>query len=239
MKPSLLQTVGHGAVLLAVVLVLPSESPAQALEKGKVHRRIIVNDDGEAILPGEGKSWDDYLGERLADAVGTQVDSYFLNIGATDRGPGIVNSLQSSMAYWASKKETPAIYAEATRRYIDAARKADMEIFASIRMNDVHDSYQAGTAGAAGLTYPLKVQRPDLLMGSPELLKAGRSAYPPDSVMMWFWSGLDWAKADVRQHFLDLLPTTAASTTSTAWSSITFATHSFSSWVKRSRTSTP
>jgi hypothetical protein len=42
-------------------------------------------------------------------------------------------------------------------------------------------------------------------MGSPESLNAGRSAYPADSLMMWFWSGLDWAKADVRQHFLDFI----------------------------------
>ena len=53
---------------------------------GNKTRRVIVNDDGEVRLPLDEKGWDRYLGERLRHAVGTQVDSYFLNIGATDRG---------------------------------------------------------------------------------------------------------------------------------------------------------
>ncbi len=73
-------------------------------------RRIIVNDDGEVRLPlgGNEEDWDCYLAERLRHAVGTQVDSCFLNIAATDRGPGIIHSLQSTMAYWASQEDAPA-----------------------------------------------------------------------------------------------------------------------------------
>jgi hypothetical protein len=52
---------------------------------GNKTRRVIVNDDGEVRLPLNGKDWDRYLGERVYHAVGTQVDSYFLNIAATSR----------------------------------------------------------------------------------------------------------------------------------------------------------
>jgi len=162
-------------------------------------RRVIVNDDGEVRLPQDGEDWDRYLGERIRHAVGTQVDSYFLNIGATDRGPGIVHSLQSTMAYWSAGEEAPSVYDEATRRYILAAREADMEVFASIRMNDTHD---ARVANIEGLTHPLKKGRPDLLLGNEDSMKRGRQAYASDSIMTWFWSGLNFGKAEVRQHFL-------------------------------------
>jgi hypothetical protein len=193
------------ALLVAGGLTLAGTTWAQQTpsdDQKKTLRRIIVNDDGEVILPGGDRSWDDYLGERFADAVGTQIDSYFLNVAATDRGPGIVNSIQSSMACWASEGEIPNVYAEAARRYIQAARQANMEIFASIRMNDVHDSR---FASASELNYPLKVKRPDLLLGAPQALERGRGAYPADSVMAWFWSGLDWSKPEVRGHFLDFI----------------------------------
>ncbi|MEE8154990.1 MAG: hypothetical protein V3T53_08580 [Phycisphaerales bacterium] len=192
--------------LLSVLLVggVITVTTADDQRNAEAKRRIIVNDDGEVVLPRGGKSWDDYLGARFKDAIGTQVDSYFLNIAATDRGPGIVDSLQSSMAYWAAGKRLPERYVKATRRYIAAARKADIEIFASIRMNDVHDSSQTSVSK---LTYPLKVKRPDLLIGEPERLELGRRAYPDDSLMRWFWCGLDWGEPEVRQHFLDFIAT--------------------------------
>jgi hypothetical protein len=206
-----MKTTGTRAVLRHFVLLLAGgltlagttwAQPAAGGDRMKPLRRIILNDDGEVILPGGDRSWDDYLGERFADAVGTQVDSYFLNVAATDRGPGIVRSIQSSMACWASDGKLPTVYAEAARRYIRAAREADMEIFASIRMNDVHDSR---FGSASELNYPLKQKRPDLLLGAPEALERGRGAYPSDAVMAWFWPGLDWSKPEVRQHFLDFI----------------------------------
>lgn len=115
--------------LLSVLLVggVITATTADGQRNAEAKRRIIVNDDGEVVLPRGGKSWDDYLGARFKDAIGTQVDSYFLNIAATDRGPGIVDSLQSSMAYWAAGKRLPERYVKATRRYIAAARKAVIE----------------------------------------------------------------------------------------------------------------
>ena len=145
------------AWLVGACLTVDAAEPTTANKT----RLFIVNDDGEVRLPLDGKDWDRYMGERLRHAVGTQVDSYFLNIGAT---PGIVHSLQSTMAYWAVGKEAPAVYDEATRRYITEAREAGMEVFASIRMNDTHDAW--GGWYGEHLFPQLKKDHPEWLVAS-------------------------------------------------------------------------
>jgi len=180
----------------------PPKSAKDPQKETARKRRIILNDDGEVIIPTDGKSWDKYLAQRFTDAVGTQVDTYFLNIAATDRAAGIARTLQSSLAYWASPEKTPPYYVEATRRYIDSAHRAGMEIFASIRLNDTHDSSKSGLSA---LTYPLKVQHPEVLIDQGEGLKRGRGAYGGDSVLGWYWNGLNYAKERVRKHFLGFI----------------------------------
>ena len=51
-----------------------------------------------------------------------------------------------------------------TRAYLGAAREAGIEIFAALRLNDCHDANTVEEKGRAGLTYPLRAQRPDLLL---------------------------------------------------------------------------
>jgi len=165
-------------------------------------RRIIINDDGGVRLPEDGKDWDRYLGERLRLAAGTQADSYFQCVAATSHEPEYLPGLVSTMSHWAANKKTPAIYDEATRRLIDAARQTGLEVFASVRLNDTHDR---GKANVEALTYPLKNKRPDLLLGNADSMERGAAAYPQDSVMHWFWPGLNWGQAEVRQHFLDFI----------------------------------
>ena len=138
---------------LTLLSLIPTELPAAEPTELSVaeptelfQRRFIVNDDGEVLLPKAGGSWDAYLGERFADTRSTQVTTYFLNVGATDRGPGIVDSLQSTMAYWADGKEAPERYDVATRKYIEAAHDAGIEIFASIRINDIHGASRCRAA---------------------------------------------------------------------------------------------
>lgn len=50
-------------------------------------RRIIVNDDGEAEPMARDRPLKAYLAQRFQDAVGSQVDAYFICVGSTDRGP--------------------------------------------------------------------------------------------------------------------------------------------------------
>lgn len=162
---------------LAVLLGTISRACAEPPE-----RRIIVNDDGLA-------SDKTVYEQRFLPTVDTQVDSYFLCIGQTSLiGPG----LDSTQGFWFPEMKAPADLDRLTRTYLKSAREAGKEIFATFRMNDVHDS------GADELTYPLKVERPDLLIGE-------KRSYPADSFMRNFWSGFDYAKEDVRDHFRDFI----------------------------------
>ncbi len=145
-------------------------------------RRIIVNDDGLA-------SDNTVYEERFLPTVDTQVDSYFLCIGQTS---GIWHRLDSIQAFWFPEMKAPADLDTLTRTYLKSTREAGIEIFASFRMNDIHDAW------ATELTYPLKVERPDLLIGE-------KQSYPEDALMRAFWSGFDYAKEEVREHFRDFI----------------------------------
>ena len=112
-------------------------------------RRLIVNDDGApqyaASNPRAGEGVEGFLSARFQPCVGTQVDSYFWCV-ADGQDPPF------------GTRGHPSI-GDADAVIIGAARAAGMEIFASLRMNDTHDAFEPK------LTYPLKVRRPDLLLG--------------------------------------------------------------------------
>ena len=150
--------------------------------------RLIVNDDGDAqylgVNPRAAEGPEGYLSRRFQTAVGTQVGAYFHCVGNGEIPP------------WG--KETLAAIGDANHVMVDAAHEAGMKIFASLRMNDIHDAW------AAKLTYPLKVERPDLLIG-----KESGKPYPADAVMRAFWSALDYAQPEVRAHRLEFIAHTA------------------------------
>jgi len=158
-------------------------------------RRIIYNDDGDAQYgdwnPQAEEGVQGFLSARFSPTVGTQVDTYFWCIGNGQEPP------------WG--KTPPEAIGDANQVMVEAAHNAGMEIFASLRMNDIHDAW------AAQLTYPLKVQRPDLLIGKqywpqgyPHLLEGEkpqpRGGYPADATLRAFWSAFDYAKQEVREH---------------------------------------
>ena len=168
-------------------------------------RRLIVNDDGEVGFGEKVNTIEQFLVARFDGCRDTHVDAYFLNIAATDRGPvrggKPILHPQSTMAlyyYWDREGRIPAQVDEAIRAMIEHARRAGMEIFASIRMNDCHN-YQ----GVIETTYPLKVQRPDLVLGT----VIDRAAYPDmrTSMLDRFWLGFNYAKEEVREHFLQFI----------------------------------
>ena len=185
---------GIAIVLATAVGAGVQAQPANAeQDRSFKQRRIIVNDDGEVPGLSGGRTMEDYLATRFTDTVNTQVDSYFLCVGSTDRGPGARPDpprLQDTQNLWFPEMKLPVDVDKLTRTYLKVTREAGMEIFASFRMNDIHDAW------APELTYPLKVQRPDLLLGE----KHGPKLYPEDAVMRSFWSGFDYAKEEVRQH---------------------------------------
>ncbi len=199
------RTLSHWWLLAALACLAgcgtaPQPDPGTPMERTDPspdrQRRIIVNDDGEAEPMARDRPLKAYLAQRFQDAVGSQVDAYFICVGSTDRGPatGKKARLQDTQNRWYPAMKAPPEIDRMTRAYLEAAQAAGMEIFASIRMNDIHDAW------APRLTYPLKMARPDLLLGA-------RRDHAPDAVMRAFWSGFDYAKEEVRRHFLDFIRT--------------------------------
>ncbi len=168
-------------------------------------RRIIYNDDGTAEKPSHNPeaTAEGFLDAYFNSAVGSQVDSWFYNVGngyLTEDG---------DIYPWGERRQTGGVFGDGNQLIIEAARQAGMEIFASLRMSDLHDAY-------LGLDEPLKLQRPDLLMGEeywpgqyPHLLngeqKGGKGGYPEESGQSWFFAALDYAKPEVRQYRLDFI----------------------------------
>jgi hypothetical protein len=97
-------------------------------------RRIIIGDDSDAMDPYYGaKTEDDFLARRFKICLDSQVDSYFWNIGH-----GLMPK--------PSDRFDPELGKEANRDIgagimIRECRKAGIEIFGSLRMNDAHDHY--------------------------------------------------------------------------------------------------
>ena len=164
----------------------PRTGPVQGekVRQMSPRRRIILNDDGEAASGGrlpDGTpgapafaTIEELLDARFNSCVDTQVDSYFWGIQTPWYITGYVPGAQEAI--------------------IGAARRAGMEIFASLRMNDIHDAWRPE------LWDPLKLSRPDVLLGTQE----GKSL-PQDAIMNAFWSGFDYAKPEVRQYILDFI----------------------------------
>ena len=139
-------------------------------------RRIIYNDDcGERWSAGK-DGREAFLAARFDWCRNSQVDSYFWCVGNGEEP--------------CDGRPDPPELGDADAVMAEAAHEAGMEVFASLRMNDTHD------AVAPKLTYPLKVQRPDLLVGE-------KKEYPIASIMALGWSSFDYAKEEVRRHRLE------------------------------------
>ena len=172
-------------LLVAVIDALLAQSTTQPRRW-----RLIVNDDGEIAPPTDTRSLQDTLNDRFNAVRGTQVDAYFLCIASTDRV--VAKALarpQDAMSQWAKYGQVPEHVDQMIRAYIDTAHKTGIDIFLAARLNDIHDAW------SAELTYPLKVERPDLL-------HAEKRSPPSDSLLAAHWSGFNWAEKEVRDHFL-------------------------------------
>ena len=168
-------------------------------------RRIIYNDDGGATKvdfnPAAADGPEGFLSCYFDTAIDTQVDSWFYNVG-----PGMTNA-DGSFRHWSKQhRKLPEAVGDDYEVIINAARKAGMEVCCSLRMNDVHE-------GNMELFDPLKINRPDLLMGGdhfpgkyPHLLPdeepKWEGGYPFQCMLDQFWAGFDFAKREVRDHRL-------------------------------------
>ena len=141
-------------------------------------RRIIFNDDTYELSRDDANTPEGFLKRRLKPLVGTHVDSIFWSVlGGWADAPAYDSKVQpiygdahgGPPGYWQKVTENVKTLIRTGRCplqiVIDFAHENDMELFASVRMNDSHDSFIPG-----GVTL-WKKEHPEFLVDSGEVPK--------------------------------------------------------------------
>ena len=153
---------------------------------------LIVDDDGDLAFGDDAKAGrEPFLEQRLYPLVDVGVNSVaWCIMWGIAQGP-------DETTYWQAQQEKVPLneaIADPTPVMTEGARCAGMEILASIRMNDTHDAFGKPHGR---LTYPLKVEHPEWLLGDES--EQGDFEVAPRVLM---WSGLDYSVPEVREDRL-------------------------------------
>jgi hypothetical protein len=196
--------VGIGAAASAagadVALAAPDTAIRDRKQAAQRRRRIIFNDDGDDVWHPTAGTPDGFLGVRLKHVLGTQVDTVFYcttqsfnyHTYRTEVGEVFLsrdgafqhNQMQALMDAGTDPLELAVEFGHAN----------GIEVFWTLRMNDIHDAF----------TPPLwpqwKTDHPDALLGE----RGDWERHPPGSQRRW-WSGVDFAREDVRERTRELI----------------------------------
>ena len=130
---------------------LPFRLQAERRAAARKSRRIVFNDDGVYVKPFD--TPDKFIGVRLQQTVNSQVDTVMFNVGATTIFT-FDNEVGETYGEFVTNKSPE--FAFNVKRGIEGLRKTgdstanlaleychahDMEFFLSLRMNDIHDSF--------------------------------------------------------------------------------------------------
>ncbi len=163
-------------------------------------RRIIFNNDGDDNLffpVGTPVTAENLLARRTVPLVGTQVDTIFYcttqSFGAYSHRTRVAEQHVASLPRKGRRNATQELARQGTDSLaimVDYCREKGIEIFATVRMNDVHDA----TGDFAALGSEFKRKNPQYLFGTKEK--------PPP---FGYWSGVDFGHAQVRDHAFRIL----------------------------------
>ena len=180
-------------------LAAAADPPAQERSRA-ARRRIIFNDDGDDVWHPAAGTPEGFLGVRLKHAPGTQVDTIFYcttqsfnyythrtavgEVFLSRDGPFQHNNMQALLDAGT----------DPLRLAVEFGHANDLEVMWTLRMNDIHDAF----------TPPLwprwKTDHPDALLGS----RGDWDEHPPATQHRW-WSGVDFAREDVRERTKELI----------------------------------
>ena len=154
--------------------------------------RLIIDDDGDLVFTEAARRGvKSFLEQRLDPLAGTGVKSVaWCIMWGIAVGKG-------QTTYWETQqtgRPLSSAMPDPTPVMVEAARRAGMEIFGSIRMNDTHDAFGKPHGR---LVYPLKVEHPEWLLGDES--QRGDFLKTPEALT---WSGLDYAVPQVREDRL-------------------------------------
>ena len=175
-------------------------------------RRVIYNDDAyqqtdqrvslRTRLP-SGRQWynitdeQSFLDARTTPTFDTCVDTYVWCVG---------NGCEPPWGAWGLKHRGPVWPAlgtsqRATDIIVDACHAEGMEVWGSLRMNDLHDSLQ----DLEDTNDPLKAQHPEYLIGRRE-----DRDLPEERMERYLGTAFNFERPEVRQHRLDFIKRNAS-----------------------------
>jgi len=165
-------------------------------------RRVIFNDDSEELMHEGANTIEGFLAPRLKPLVDTQVDTIAWSVlGNWGDAPSYDSKIQpihgdaqggpppDYKAYALNLKSMINAGYDPLRTVIEFAHDNDMELFASVRMNDVHDSF------VEGLQTIWKRQHPELLVDT-DGMAPNRGLYT---------TAQDYTHEEVRQRKLEII----------------------------------
>lgn len=170
----------------------------------KRKRRVIYNDDADQQeqRAGEGYGYDitdeqSFIDVRTTPTFNTHVDTYVWCVGNGAEPPW--NAGRRNIKIW------PFIGTvdRATDIIVKACHAQGIEVWGSLRMNDVHDSFQA--SNLEDTAEPIKAEHPEYLLASEE-----DRHLPPEIVERHLWTALNFALPEVREYRLKYIEKNAS-----------------------------
>jgi len=167
-------------------------------------RRVIFNDDADqqfvrkAGPPLNVRDEESFINARTTPTFDTHVDTYVWCVG---------NGADPPWGRWAETLDyeiQPFLgdIDQAADSIIDACHANGMEVWASFRINDLHD---ASAQSIEDTNDPLKARHPEYLLGTIEDRSLGTEFVESHS-----WSAFNFERAEVRQHRLEYIKNDAA-----------------------------
>ena len=163
-------------------------------------RRVIYNDDADQQFlgyEGYGYAIDDeqsFIRARTTPTFDTQVDTYVWCVGnGCDPPWGGMDTIRPCLG--SSDHAADLI--------VDACHAHGIEVWGSLRMNDIHDSFQADVLEKTN--DPLKAQHPEYLIG-----QQSDRELPAELTERYLWTAFNFARPEVRRHRLDFIARNAA-----------------------------
>ena len=159
-------------------------------------RRIIYNDDADQQYPSpEGYGYNitdeqSFIDTRTTPTFDTHVDTYVWCLGNGAKLPwGAMNT-----GIW------PALGSEerATDLIVEACHAKGMEVWGSLRMNDMHDSFMSKSL--EGTNDPLKAEHPEYLIGKPDDRELARELSERH-----LWTAFNYEREEIRSYRLDYI----------------------------------
>lgn len=199
------------ALLLALVAdaqaLLPSELAARRRDAAHRQRRIIFNNDGnDAVYECTEPTPENLLAQRTAPLAGTQVDAIFYctwcaGFGLCTHRSDVAEQFTTTEGRY-SCNITRALFDQDTdplQIMVEFCRPRSIEIFWSMRMNDIHDGGMRGGELANPELFPqFKRDHPQWLLGAP-----GEEL--PGIPGREFWSAVDYSVPEVRERAFRLI----------------------------------